>query len=126
MTRKILSIIIGYLVFAVTALALFEFAGQNAHSNPTNIFAFFAAIYGAFFSFLAGLVSQYVAKTSNLKINYVLAFMIAAFATFSLLKTVGNHWTQLLAIFIFAPVSILGGLFYKTKKDSKKILTKTN
>jgi uncharacterized membrane protein len=126
MTRKILSIIIGYLVFAVTALALFEFTGQNAHSNPTNVFAFFAAIYGAIFSFLAGLVAHYVAKTSNLKINYVLAFMIAAFATFSLLKTVGNNWTQLLAIFIFAPVPILGGLFYKTKKDSKKILTKTN
>jgi hypothetical protein len=46
--------------------------------------------------------------------------MIASFATFSLLKTVGNHWTQLLAIFIFAPVSVLGGLFYKTKKDRKK------
>jgi uncharacterized membrane protein len=121
MIRKVLSIMIGYLVFAVTALALFEFAGQNAHSNPTIIFAIFAAIYGAFFSFVAGLVSQYVAKTSNLKINYILALIIAGFATFSLLKTVGNHWTQLLAIFIFAPVSILGGLFYKIKKVRKKI-----
>jgi hypothetical protein len=48
----------------------------------------------------------------------VLLFIIAGFATFSFLKANGSHWTQLLAIFIFAPISVLGGWFYK-KRYSK-------
>jgi hypothetical protein len=34
---------------------------------------------------------------------------MAGFATFSLLKSDGSSWTQLLAIIVFAPVSVLGG-----------------
>jgi hypothetical protein len=80
-------------------------------------------IFGAIFSIFAGLVTQLIAKTSNLKMNYILAFIIAGFATFSFFKSEGNHLTQLLALFIFAPVSILGGLFFniRTKKYEQRI-----
>ncbi|MFB3386815.1 hypothetical protein [Flavobacterium sp. LAR06] len=47
-----------------------------------------------------------------MKVNFVLFVIMAGFATFSLLKSGGSSWTQLLAIFIFAPVSVLGGLFW--------------
>ncbi len=117
MIRQILSVIAGYAIFVVTSLALFKISGQKPHSDSTNLFIILTTIYGAVFSFVAGLVTQLIAITSNLKINYVLAFIIAGFATFSLLKSEGNHWTQLLAIFIFAPVSILGGLFYNKRKN---------
>jgi hypothetical protein len=117
MIRKILSVIAGYAIFVATSLALFEISGQKPHSAPTNLFAILTAIYGAVFSFVAGLFTQLLSKTGNLKINYVLAFIIAGFATFSLLKSEGNHWTQLLAIFIFAPVSILGGFFYNKRQN---------
>jgi CDP-diglyceride synthetase len=115
MIRKILSIIAGYAIFVVTSLALFKLSGQNPHANPTTSFLIITIIYGAVFSFVSGLVTQLIAKTANLKVNYILAFIIAGFATFSFFKSEGNHWTQLLAIFIFAPVSILGGLFYKKR-----------
>ena len=42
---------------------------------------------------------------------------MAGFAAFSLIKTNGNHWTQLLAIFVFAPASILGAQFYLKQKQ---------
>jgi hypothetical protein len=106
MIRKILSVIAGYAIFVVTSLSLFKISGQKPHSDPTNLFVILTAIYGIVFSFIAGLVTQLLSKTRNLKINYILAFIIAGFATFSLLKSEGSHWTQLLAIFIFAPVSI--------------------
>jgi len=115
MIRKILSIIAGYAIFVATSLALFKIAGQDPHSDPTTSFIILTTIYGAVFSFVAGIVTLLIAKTSDLKINYVLAFIIAGFATFSFLKSIGNHWTQLLAIFIFAPMSILGGLFYNKR-----------
>ncbi len=117
MIRKILSVIAGYAIFVVTSLSLFKISGQKPHSDPTNLFVILTAIYGTFFSFIAGLVTQLLSKTRNLKVNYILAFIIAGFATFSLLKSEGSHWTQLLAIFIFAPVSISGGFFYNKRQD---------
>jgi RsiW-degrading membrane proteinase PrsW (M82 family) len=118
MGRKVLSIIAGYTIFVITALAIFKFSGQKPHADPSTVFVVLTAIYGTVSSFIAGLITQFISRTKNLKINYILAFIIAGFATFSLFKSAGNHWTQLLAIFIFAPASILGGLIY-TKRNSK-------
>jgi hypothetical protein len=115
MIRKILSIIIGYGIFVLTSLAFFKFAKKDPHLDPTTTFIILTTIYGVIFSFVAGLVTQLIARTANLKISYLLAFIIAGFATFSFFKSDGNHWTQLLAIFIFAPTSILGGLFYNKR-----------
>ena len=118
MIRKILSIMIGYGIFVVTSLALFKIAKKDPHSDPTTTFVILTTIYGAIFSFVAGLVTQLIARTADLKIHYILAFIIAGFATFSLFKSDGNHWTQLLAIFIFAPASILGGLIRKKNNST--------
>ena len=118
MIRKIVSVLAGYSIFVVTSLALFKLSGHKPHSNPTNLFVSLTAVYGAAFSFLSGLAVQLVARTKNLNLNYILAFIIAGFATFSFFKSDGNHWTQVLAIFIFAPVSVLGGLFYYKRRDN--------
>ena len=95
MIRNILSVLAGYVIFVILTI-----------------------IYGAAFSSVSGFITQLIAKTKNITLNYVLCFIMAGFATFSLFKTTGNHWTQLLAIFLFAPISILGGLFY-IKRNNK-------
>ena len=118
MIKKILGVIIGYTIFVVTSLALFKFSGQNPHGEATTGFQILTIVYGIVFSFLSGLVLQLVAKPNNLALNYILAVIIAGFATFSLVKADGSNWTQLLAIFIFAPVSVLGGFFY-IKRNKK-------
>jgi RsiW-degrading membrane proteinase PrsW (M82 family) len=115
MIRNILSVIVGYAIFVITSLLLFRISGQKPHADTSTFFIVGTMIYGAVFSFIAGLVTQYLSRSSSIKINYVLAIIIAGFSMFSLLKTSGNHWSQLLAVFVFAPVSILGGLFYKIK-----------
>jgi peptidoglycan/LPS O-acetylase OafA/YrhL len=115
MVRKIFSVITGYAIFVITALALFKLSGQKPHADPTATFAIVTAVYGTLCSFIAGLVTQMISRAKNLNTNYILAFIIAAFATFSFFKSEGNHWTQVLAILIFAPVSILGGVFYKKR-----------
>lgn len=117
MFRKIFSVILGYAIFVVTSLVLFKLSGQDPHKQATINFQILTGFYGAFFSFLSGLVLQIIAKTKNLNLNYILAFIIAGFAIFSLIKSDGNHWTQLLAIIIFAPVSILGGLFFNKRNN---------
>ncbi|HYJ65740.1 MAG TPA: hypothetical protein VEV62_18490 [Parafilimonas sp.] len=118
MVRNILGVIAGYAIFVVTSLALFKLSGQDPHKQATTSFQILTVVYGAVFSFLSGLVLQLIAKTNTLTLNYILAVIIAGFATFSLIKSDGSNWTQLSAIFIFAPFSVLGGLFY-IKRNKK-------
>ena len=115
MIRQIIGVILGYAIFAASALALFDFSGHDPHANPTISFAILTAVYGSVFSFIAGLVVQLIARTKDLLINYILAGIIAGFALFSFFKTDGNHWTQILAIFIFGPAAILGGWVYQRR-----------
>lgn len=120
MVQKILGVIVGYAIFATTSLVLFKLSGQNPHADPTVSFVIVTIIYGGIFSFIAGFIAQLIARTKNLNVNYILAFILAfilaGFAAFSFFKSSGNHWTQLTAILVFAPVSILGGLFFLRRR----------
>lgn len=115
MIRNFLSVVAGYAIFVVTSLALFRFSGQKPHAEATILFMIFTAIYGVFFSFVAGVVTQIISRTKNVKLNYILAFILAGFAAFSMFKSEGSHWTQILAIMIFAPASVLGGIYFIKK-----------
>lgn len=112
MIRQISGVIVGYAIFVISSIFLFKFSEVNPHEEASKLFMVLTFVYGTVFSFISGLAAQLIAKTKNLKVNYVLFIIMAGFATFSLFKSVGSSWTQLLAIFVFAPVSILGGLFW--------------
>ncbi len=115
MIRKFLSVVAGYAVFVISSLALFRLSGQKPHADATLLFMIFTAIYGVVFSFLAGLVTQLISRVKDIRLNYILAFILAGFAAFSMVKSEGNHWTQILAILIFAPATVFGGVFYLRK-----------
>ena len=115
MIKQISAVIAGYAIFVISSVLLFRISGVKPHGEATVAFMFLTFFYGTFFSFLSGFVTQAIAKTKNLKVNYILFVIMAGFATFSLFKSDGSSWTQLLAIFVFAPISILGG-FIKIKK----------
>lgn len=112
MTRQILGVIIGYAIFVISSVLLFKFSEVNPHEEASKLFMVWTFVYGTVFSFISGLVTQFIAKTRNMKVNYVLFVIMAGFATFSLFKSSRSFWTQLLAIFVFSPVSVLGGLFW--------------
>lgn len=111
MIRKILSVIAGYLVFAISSALLFILSGQPPHQDAPLRFKLITLIYGLFFAVLAGLVVQLIARQQNLALNFVLVVVIFMLAMISLLTSGGNHWTQFMAMFIFAPVSFAGGYF---------------
>jgi hypothetical protein len=110
-----LGVIAGYAIFVISSVLLFRFSGVKPHSEASISFMFLTFIYEIVFSFLSGLVAQTIAKTKNLKVNYVLFVIMAGFAAFSLFKSEGSSWTQVLAFFVFAPISILGGFFIMKK-----------
>jgi hypothetical protein len=113
--RSILSVILGYATFVISAVLLFQLSGIDPHADPSIGFIILTVAYGLVFSLIGGLLTQLISKTGKLTINYVLAGIIAGIATFSLFKTIGNHYSQIAAIFLFAPSSILGGLTYLKK-----------
>jgi hypothetical protein len=109
MIRNILSIITGYLIFAVSSIVLFILTEHKPHGEASVAFKIVTVAYGVFFSVVAGFVLQLIAQQKTLTLNYILAVVIFLFATISLVTATGTHWTQLSAMIIFAPVSVLGG-----------------
>ncbi|RYU91181.1 hypothetical protein EWM62_04375 [Mucilaginibacter terrigena] len=109
MIRNISSVVAGYSIFAVSSAMLFILTGHKPHGEATITFKIATAVYGMVFSVLAGFVLQLIATQKTLMLNYILAAVIFGFAAISLATASGTHWTQLFAMFIFAPVSVLGG-----------------
>ncbi len=113
--RNSIAVISGYAIFVISAVLLFRMSDIDPHANPSLGFIILTVIHGLLFSFIGGLLTQLISKPATLTINYVLAGIIAGFATFSLFKTTGNHYSQFTAIFLFAPASLLGGFTYLKK-----------
>lgn len=107
--RTALGIIIGYIIFVLTSLAFFNISGQKPHADATISFMLITAVYGIVTSFISGLIAQTIAGKKGMLVNYILTIIIAGFAAFSMFKANGNKWTQLEAICLFAPASVLGG-----------------
>ncbi|GAB3937459.1 hypothetical protein [Mucilaginibacter myungsuensis] len=116
MVRKILGVIAGYTIFVITGVAYFQLSGHKPHAPATGGFQLLTAVYGAFWSMVAGYVLQLIARTNDLKPNFALAVIIAGFALFSMLKSTGSSWTQVQAMAVFAPASVLGGWMFLGKK----------
>jgi hypothetical protein len=113
--RNIVAIVLGYAIFVISALLLFKLSGIDPHQEPSVGFIIVSIIFGLVFSFAGGFVTQLLSKPGSLVVNYFLAFIIASFAVFSMIKTSGNYYSQIVAIFLFAPASVIGGLIYLRK-----------
>jgi len=116
MLRKILAILAGYAIFVLAAVLLFQISGVDPHSDPSILFLIGVITCGVLSSVTGGFTVQLIAKDKKLVLNYVLAIIIAGFAIFSFLKTTGNHYSQIAAVFLFAPLSIVGGYFAIQRK----------
>ncbi len=117
-SRGIISVLVGYLVFALSAV-LFQILNIDPHSDPTTGFMTLSILYGLLFSFVGGLLTQLISKTGRLNVNYVLALFLAGFAAISYVATTGNHYSQIAAIFLSAPCTILGGWYYLKWKQKR-------
>jgi hypothetical protein len=120
MWKGIAGIILGYAIFAFSALLFFHISGHDPHARATTLFQAVTLLVGAFFSLLSGVVVQLIAKPRNLMTNYILAIIIAGFAAFSLIKSEGSHWTQLMTIIAFAPLSVTGGQYVARRRICNK------
>ena len=110
-TRSIVSVIIGYFIFALTAFALFQISGQPPHQAAPFWFMLGTIIYGCVFAFVGGYVAAALSRRRPLEHGIAVAIVLALGATVSLLGTVGKGaiWSQVAALALMAPSAVLGG-----------------
>jgi hypothetical protein len=70
--RNIFAVICGYAVFAVSAVLLFQLSGIDPHADPSVLILLLVLAYGTVFSFLGGVVTQWISRTGGLTISLVL------------------------------------------------------
>ena len=110
--RSIGAVLGGYLVFLVSAVALFQVAKRPPGVWPGLGFAAFSILYGAAFAMAAGWVAARLAPRSPLAHAGVVAGLLATIACVSMLAQMrqASHWSQWAAILLFAPAAVIGGV----------------
>jgi hypothetical protein len=109
--RGIAAVLGGYLIFAVSAVALFALSGRDAHQAQDPVFTAVSVLYGAVFAVLAGYVAARLAGRSPLLHAGVVALVIAVGAVASIPSVPEGTfpWSQVAALVLMAPCAVLGG-----------------
>ena len=111
MLRSIAAVIAGYVVFAVSAVALFVIAGRDAQAAAPVGFMIFSTVYGMLFAGLAGYLAARIAGRRELLHAAIVTTIIAAGAVSAIFTRPegGTIWAQLAAVLLMAPAATLGG-----------------
>jgi hypothetical protein len=110
--RRAVGVILGYVIFAATAVLLFRLSGHDPHAVQPVAFIAASVAYGIFFAILGGYVSGVVGGGSPWVQAGLVGALIALGATVSLLAgpKAGSTWSRVAALTVMAPSSLLGGV----------------
>ena len=111
MRNSILGVVVGYVIFATSGVALFQLSGQDPHGDASVPFMVGAVVYGAAFALLGGYVSGWIASRRPFTHGLVVAGILALGAAVSLVSTLGKGyiWSQAAALLLMAPAAAFGG-----------------
>ena len=100
----------GYLLFALTAVALFQLTGRDPHAPQPFWFIVAVTFYGMVFASLGGLLAVRLSANRSLRHAMVLAGVVALGATVSLLTSPASDatWSQWTALALMAPSAYAG------------------
>jgi hypothetical protein len=103
--RSVVAVILGYAVFAASAVLLFNIAGRDPHAPQNFGFILSAVIYGIVFAGLGGLLAAWIAARRGELHAALVALAIALGAIVSLVASprAGSTWSQWSAIALMAP-----------------------
>lgn len=111
--RTFLAILVGYCVFGVSAVILFQVSHVDPHQEPGIGFMIGSTLYGIIFAIGAGYTAARIARTGELRNGIIVGGFIALLAAISIIAQPGSptHWSQIAAIVFMAPAAVLGGWF---------------
>jgi len=109
--RSIGSVILGYLVFALSAFAYFQLSGQQSHAKAPFSIMLTSILVGIAAAFAGGYLAARLAGRRPAAHGLAVAAILATGATVSLVSTIGHGaiWSQVAALVLMAPSAALGG-----------------
>ena len=115
MARSVIAIIVGYLIFALSAFAFFQISGQPPHQAAPMPIVIGSIAFGMVFALLGGFVAAWLARRRPFAHGVAVAAVLALGAAISLLNTVGKGalWSQIAALVLIAPCAVFGGWLRK-------------
>ncbi len=111
MIRSIGAIATGYVIFAASAVLLFQLSGVDPHAPASAGFKIGSIVCGIVFALVAGWLTGRVAAQREGTHAAILAVVIALGALVSLLASrSGSIWSQVAALVFMAPAAWVGGV----------------
>jgi hypothetical protein len=109
-TRLIGGIVLGYVIFAFTAVVVFAIPARDPHSAADPAFMVGAIGAGIIAAIAGGYLGAAVARGSERAAGVVIAIIIAGAALISLFVQPGEgaRWSQLAALLLMSPSAFLG------------------
>ena len=109
--RAITGVFAGYLIFGVSAIALFQITKHDPHAPASTAFMVASTAYGVVFAFIGGYVAQMVGARRDLRVTFALAILLAVIAAVSAVSAAGTSaWSAVSALMLMAPAVVLGGV----------------
>jgi hypothetical protein len=116
MWRSIGAVAAGYLVFASSAVLLFQMSGRAPHQPQPLAFEVASVVWGCVFALVAGWLTARIAARKPVLHAGILAGVIALGALGSLVAAAGAKWTQIAALVIMAPCAWFGGIVSRARQ----------
>jgi hypothetical protein len=109
--RTLGAVIGGYLIFALSAVALFQLSGRDPHTPQPLWFIVASVTYGMVFAAVGGFVAARLAPTRSPLHAGTVAGVLALGASVSLVASpgAGATWSQWAALALMAPSAYFGG-----------------
>ena len=106
--RAILGALCGYLIFALTGVALGVLSGRNLHAAQPLWFIALTAAYGVFFAGLGGLVASRIAPHRGWAVAGMTALVVLGAAVSLVTSPAADaRWSQWCALLLMAPNAYL-------------------
>src|SRR3954470_6027016 len=120
MVKSIAGVVVGYLLFAVSAVLLFQLAGRDPHAEQPMGFVVFSVLYGMAFAAAGGFVAATIAARKPRQHAAAVALILAIGASASLLAQpgAGSRWSQVTALIFMAPAALAGGFVRSRQVES--------
>ena len=106
--RVVSGVILGYLVFGLSAFALFRITNHDPHAPASLSFEIGSIVYGVLFALLAGWIASFIGGRPNLIAAWIVAAIVALGAAVSMIM-VGVVWSSLAGLLLMAPAAVIGG-----------------
>ena len=125
--RHLAAVVAGYLVFGVSAVALFQLSGRDPHAAAPLGFMIGSTLYGMGFAALGGYVAAKIAPEGPMLHAGAVMMLIELGALASLLATLNEPlWSPMAALLFMGPSALAGGWIVKKKNANNSQLPTSN